>query len=72
MLAILLAVEASASVGCDPATFKEAMEATDAEEWMAACQYDMDALSNKDTWELVVLPPGCLAIKSKWVFLTES
>ena len=38
MLAILLAAAASAAVGCDPATFKEAMKATDAEEWMAACQ----------------------------------
>lgn len=67
-LAELLAAAASAAVGRDPTTYKEAMEAADAEEWTAACQYEMDALSKNDTWELVVLPPGRKAIKSKWVF----
>src|SRR5258708_12738750 len=44
------------------------MEAANAEEWAEACQYEMDALSKNNTWELVNLPPGCKAIKSKWVF----
>src|SRR5260370_2122819 len=44
------------------------MEAANAEEWAEACQYEMDALSKNDTWELVNLPPGHKAIKSKWVF----
>jgi reverse transcriptase-like protein len=44
------------------------METADAEKWAVACQYEMDALSRNDTWELVNLPPGCKAIKSKWVF----
>ena len=49
------------------------MEAADAEEWAVACQYKMDALSKNDTWELVDLPAGHKAIKSKWVFkLNES
>src|SRR5258708_12809684 len=30
--------------------------------------YEMDALSKNNTWELVNLPPGHKAIKSKWVF----
>jgi hypothetical protein len=67
-LAELLAAAAPAAVGRDPATYKEAMEATDAEEWAEACQYEMDALSKNDTWELVDLPHGRKAIKSKWVF----
>jgi hypothetical protein len=67
-LAELLAAAASATVGRDPATYKEAMEAADAEEWGKACHYEMDALSKNDTWELVDLPPGRKAIKSKWVF----
>jgi reverse transcriptase-like protein len=45
-----------------------ALAAADAEKWAVACQYEMDALSKNDTWELVNLPPGCKAIKSKWVF----
>src|SRR6266403_3702836 len=28
----------------------------------------MDVLSKNDTWELVDLPLGCKAVKSKWVF----
>jgi len=67
-LAELLAAAAPAAVGRDPATYKEAMEAADAEEWAEACQYEMDALSKNDTWELVDLLPGHKAIKSKWVF----
>jgi transposase InsO family protein len=67
-LAELLAAAATAAVGRDPATYKEAMEADDAEEWGKACHYEMDALSKNDTWELVDLPPGRKAIKSKWVF----
>src|SRR5229473_1519491 len=67
-LAELLAVAAPAAIGQDPVSYKEAMEAADAEEWAEACQYEMDALLKNNTWELVNLPPGCKAIKSKWVF----
>jgi reverse transcriptase-like protein len=68
VLAELLAVAAPAAVGHDPVSYKETMEAANAEEWAEACQYEMDTLSKNDTWELVDLPPGCKAIKSKWVF----
>jgi len=67
-LAELLAAAALAAVGQDPATYKKAMGAADAEEWAEACQYEMNALLKNNTWELVDLPPGCKAIKSKWVF----
>src|SRR5258707_14349861 len=43
-LAELLAVAAPAAIGRDPVSYKEAMEAADAEEWAEACQYEMDAL----------------------------
>jgi reverse transcriptase-like protein len=67
-LAKLLAIAAPAAVGCNPVSYKKAMEAADAEEWAEACQYKMDALSKNNTWKLVDLSPGCKAIKSKWVF----
>jgi len=64
----LLAAAASAAVGRDPASYKEAMDAADSEEWAAACQYEMAALAKNGTWELVNLPHGRKAVKSKWVF----
>jgi Reverse transcriptase (RNA-dependent DNA polymerase) len=35
---------------------------------MTACQYELDALAKNKTWELVNLPSGRKAVKSKWVF----
>jgi hypothetical protein len=51
-----------------PVTFREAMNSNLAGEWREACQYEMDALAKNGTWELVDLPPGRKAVKSKWVF----
>ena len=52
----------------DPLTFKEVMDSDLANQWQTACQYEMDMLAKNGTWTLVDLPPGCKAIKSKWVF----
>src|SRR5258707_6015015 len=71
-LAELLAAAAPAAIGRDPVSYKEAMEAADAEEWAEACQYEMDALSKNNTSELVNLPPGRKAITSKWVFKLQA
>jgi transposase InsO family protein len=51
-----------------PVMFQEAMNSNLASDWQEACQYEMDALAKNGTWELVDLPPGHKAIKSKWVF----
>jgi hypothetical protein len=37
-------------------------------DWTNACQYEIDALSKNKTWDLVDLPQGHKAVKSKWVF----
>ena len=63
---------AAALVGRDPATFEEAMRSNEAGEWMEACQYEIDALAKNGTWELVNLPHGRKAVKSKWVFKLKS
>jgi hypothetical protein len=52
----------------DPASFQEAMESDFADEWHDVCQYEMDALAKNGTWDLVDLPTGRKAVKSKWVF----
>ena len=55
-------------MGRDPVTLAEAMGSKDADEWRSACQYELDALAKNKTWELVDLPAGRKAVKSKWVF----
>jgi hypothetical protein len=52
----------------DPASFQEAMDSEFADEWLDTCQYKMDAPAKNGTWDLVDLPIGHKAMKSKWVF----
>ena len=59
---------AAAYVGRDPASYAEAMRSTNVDSWEEACQYEIDALNKNKTWELVDLPAGQKAVKSKWVF----
>ena len=59
---------AAAYVGRDPTTYMEAMKSNYSAEWTDACQYEINALSKNQTWDLVDLPPGRKAVKSKWVF----
>ena len=59
---------AIAYIGRDPTSYAEAMRSENIDTWTKVCQYEIDALSKNDTWDLVDLPPGCKAVKSKWVF----
>ena len=59
---------AAAYVGRDPASYAEAMRSANADSWEKACQYEIDALHKNNTWELMDLPAGRKAVKSKWVF----
>ena len=59
---------AAAHVGRDPVSYSEAMRSADADQWREACQYEMDVLAKNGTWELLDLPTGQRAVKSKWVF----
>ncbi|CAI7824058.1 unnamed protein product [Closterium sp. NIES-53] len=52
----------------EPATLKEALESSDAEEWKKAMESELKSIEKNDTWELVVLPEGRKAITSKWLF----
>jgi len=59
---------AAAYVGRDPASYAEAMGSTNADSWEEACKYEIATLDKNKTWELIDLPAGCKAVKSKWVF----
>ena len=63
---------AAAFMGRDPAMYAEVMSSPEAEDWKEACQYEIDALAKNETWDLVDLPPGRKAVKSKWVFKLKS
>ncbi|CAI7857385.1 unnamed protein product [Closterium sp. NIES-53] len=55
-----------------PATLKEALESSDAEEWKKAMESELKSIEENGTWELVELPEGHQAIMSKWLFKFKS
>ncbi|CAI7754385.1 unnamed protein product [Closterium sp. NIES-54] len=56
----------------EPATLKEALESSDAEEWKKAMESELKSIEENGTWELVELQEGRNAISSKWLFNFKS
>ncbi|CAI7854585.1 unnamed protein product [Closterium sp. NIES-53] len=56
----------------EPATLKEALESSDAEEWKKAMESELKSIEENGTWELVELLEGRKAITSKWLFKIKS
>ncbi|CAI7740840.1 unnamed protein product [Closterium sp. NIES-53] len=56
----------------EPATLKEALEGSDAEEWKKAMESELKSIEENGTCELVELPEGRKAITSKWIFKIKS
>ncbi|CAI7770970.1 unnamed protein product, partial [Closterium sp. NIES-53] len=56
----------------EPATLKEALESSDAEEWNKAMESELKSIEENGTWELVELPEVRKAITSKWLFKIKS
>ncbi|CAI7798436.1 unnamed protein product [Closterium sp. NIES-54] len=52
----------------EPATLREALKSSDAEEWKKAMESELKSIEENGTWELVELPEGRKAITSKWLF----
>ncbi|CAI7801841.1 unnamed protein product [Closterium sp. NIES-54] len=55
-----------------PATLKEALESSDAENWKKAMESELKSIEENGTWELVELPEGRNAITPKWLFKIKS
>jgi hypothetical protein len=51
----------------DPATVAEALSRPDADCWQKAIDDELQSLRDRDTWEVVPLPPGARAVGSKFV-----
>ena len=52
----------------EPRSYRQAMGSQDKDDWHAAMEAEIKGLQDSGTWELVDLPQGRKAIKSKWVF----
>jgi transposase InsO family protein len=55
----------------EPRSYKEAMASPNKDRWLSAMQDEYASLLQNATWELVPLPPGRKAIKSRWVFTVK-
>lgn len=55
----------------DPSTVKEALSRDDGVRWKDAMDEEMRSLMENKTWNLVELPEGRKAIKTKWIFKTK-
>jgi len=62
---------ANVAVFGEPTSFDEAMRSEHSSEWQRAAEEEMKSLEKNETWELAELPPGRVAVKSKWVFKTK-
>ena len=49
-------------------TLQEAMNSSDASQWMATMQEEIEVLHKNKTWELVSLPQERKPIGNKWVY----
>ena len=52
----------------EPRTFKQAIKTPDSEAWMASMKEEVEELESQNTWKLVSLPPGRIALGGRWVY----
>ncbi|CAI7729743.1 unnamed protein product [Closterium sp. NIES-53] len=56
----------------EPATLKEALEGSDAEEWKKAMESELKSIEENGTWELMELLEGRKVMTSNWLFKIKS
>ena len=52
----------------EPATYEEAINHLEAENWLLAMKEEMESLYKNQTWKLVELPKGRHVVGCKWIF----
>lgn len=60
------------SIHGEPVSIKEATTCPDSSKWIEAMETEMKSLKDNDVWELVDLPTGKKAIRSKWVYKVKT
>src|ERR1700733_14823667 len=68
------AVCLSASADVVPTQFRDILRLPkqQQQEWKSACRDELEALNDRQVYEIVDLPPGRKTIKNKWVFAVKS
>ena len=59
--------ESISAVSADPASYSEAMSASDSKQWRKAIEEEMKSLLANNTWTLVTAPKGVNVIGNRWV-----
>ena len=52
----------------EPSTYNQAINGPDNQKWLDAMRKEVDELEDKNTWELVDLPPDKKALGGRWVY----
>ena len=63
-----LANQLDGEVSYEPNSYIEAVNSPDAHLWKTAIADEYTSLMQNKTWTLTTLPPGRIAIKSRWLF----
>ena len=59
---------ANSAAYIEPGNYKQAMKSNEAPHWQEACTTEYNTLVENQTWEIVDLPEGAVAVGSGWVF----
>ena len=54
-----------------PSTYKEAIQSSEATEWIRASEEEVESHSINGTWDLQIPPPGRKILPSRWVYTTK-
>ena len=55
-----------------PASFNEAMQSEDSDDWRAAMDKEMESMKQNQTWDLVPAPQGKNVVGSRWVYKNKT
>ena len=55
----------------DPINFRQAMESSNSQKWIAVMKEEIKSMKDNDVWNLVPLREGGMSIDCKWIFKTK-
>ena len=61
----------SATISCDPITYKDAINHENRQEWLKSMESEVQDLIRKGTWILIERPEGVKVLPGRWVYKTK-